>query len=263
MAEIAASSVKALRERTGQGMMECKKALMEADGDIEAAVEILRKKGLVAAEKKAGRATKEGLVDVSEGSGSAAMVEVVCETDFCSRNDAFKEMVHRVAQMASAAEADGPVEATEEIKAAVQEAFAKIGENMSYSRGVKISAPAVGHYIHHNNKVGVLVGVQGEIDAETLLGLCMHIAFADPMGIAPEDIPADVIERERRIAAEQAAQTGKPAPVIEKIVQGKLRKFLATNALLEQAFVKDEEKKVKQVLGPAKVTAFARFAVGE
>lgn len=243
--------------------MECKKALTEADGDIEAAVEILRKKGLLAAETKASRATKEGLVAVCQTQGSAAMVEVVCETDFCARNDTFQEMVRRVAELAAGSEGDGAVEANEQINAAVQECLAKIGENMSYSRGAKVSAPTVGHYIHHNNKVGVVAGIEGEIDAETLRDLCMHIAFADPMGVTTDDIPADIVERERRIASEQAAATGKPPQVIEKIVAGKLQKFLAANALLEQAFVKDEEKKVKQILGQAKVTAFARFAVGQ
>jgi len=263
MAEINAATVKALRERTGQGMMECKKALIEADGDVAAAVEILRKKGLLAAEKKAGRATKEGLVAVCQGEGTAAMVEVVCETDFCARNDTFQEMVQRVAELAAANEGDGPVEATDQINAAVQQCLAKIGENMSYGRGAKISAPTVGHYVHHNKKVGVVAGVEGDIDADSLRDLCMHIAFADPMGITTEDIPPDVVERERRIAAEQAAATGKPPQVIDKIVEGKLRKFLAANALLEQVFVKDEQKKVKQLLGQAKITAFARFAVGK
>jgi elongation factor Ts len=261
MAEITAATVKALRERTGQGMMECKKALVQTDGDMDAAVELLRKKGLAAAEKKAGREAKEGLVAVHRTDGGAVMVEVVCETDFCARNEEFQKMVEAVASLAAAAP-DGPVEGTEEIDQAVQACFNKIGENMRYGRGVKISAPTVGHYLHHNRKVGVVVGVEGEIPPETLNELCMHIAFADPMALTVDEIPAEVVEREKRIAAEQAAEAGKPPQVIEKIVQGKVRKFLATQALLEQSFVKDEKKKVKDVLGDAKVKTFARFAIG-
>ncbi|KPK82782.1 MAG: hypothetical protein AMJ81_09220 [Phycisphaerae bacterium SM23_33] len=262
MAEITAAKVKALRERTGQGMMECKKALVETEGDMDAAVELLRKRGLAAAEKKAGREAKEGLVAVCRSDGGAAMVEVVCETDFCARNEEFQKMVEVVASLAAAAP-EGPVEATKEISQVVQACFNKIGENMRYSRGVKISAPTVGHYLHHNRKVGVVVGLEGEIAPETLNELCMHIAFADPMAITLDEIPAEVVERERRIAAEQAAEAGKPPQVVEKIVQGKVRKFLTTQALLEQAFVKDEKKKVKEILGQAKVKTFARFAIGQ
>ena len=134
---------------------------------------------------------------------------------------------------------------------------------MRYSRGVKIEAPTVGTYVHHNGKVGVLVGVEGEISAELLSDLCMHIAFADPMAATTDEVPADVVERERRLAAEQAAESGKPAQVVEKIVAGKVAKFLAGNALMEQPFVKDEKKKVKEVLGPAKVSGFVRFQVGQ
>jgi len=262
MAEITAAQVKALRDMTGQGMMECKKALAEAGGEIEAAVDLLRKKGLIKAEKKSARQTAEGLVAVHVDSGSAAMVEVVCETDFCARNDEFKAMVQQVAALAAGGP-DGDVQATDEIDQAVQACFAKVRENMRYSRGVKLSAATVGRYIHHNGKVGVLVGVEGEIAPETLSDLCMHIAFTDPMAISTDEVPADVVEREQRLASEEAAETGKPPEIVEKIVQGKVRKFLAENALLEQPFVKDDKKKVKQVLGQAKVTGFARFAVGE
>ncbi len=263
MSEITAATVKALREKTGQGMMECKKALQQADGNMERAVDILRKKGLVSAEKKAGRQTREGLVAVCEGSDSAAMVEVACETDFCARNEVFRAMVQKVAELALAAPADGAVDAGDEIQSAVQAAFEKIGENMRYSRGVKLSGAAIGSYVHHNHKVGVLLAVDGDIEPQTLQDLCMHIAFSDPMGLTTDDVPSEAVERERKIAAEQAAESGKPAQIVQKIVEGKVRKFLAANALLEQPFVKDEQKKVKQVLGPARVTAFARFAVGE
>ncbi len=261
MAEITAAVVKSLREETGQGMMECKKALQETDGDVEAAMGLLRKKGLAMAEKKAARTTSEGLVAIKQTEGSAVIVEVQSETDFCARNEVFQAMVADVAAMAIEG-ADGKVEATDAINECVQATLSKIGENMKYVRGFKISAPKIGMYLHHNNKVGVLVGIEGDIDEETLSGLCMHIAFSDPMGISADDVPADIVERERKFAVEQAVESGKPKEIAEKMVEGKMRKFLASKALLEQAYVRDEQKKVKEILGDAKVTAFARFSVG-
>ena len=262
MAEITATMVKALREQTQQGMMECKKALQEAGGDLDAAKDILRKKGLATAEKKAARDTKEGLVAIRDGGDAATMIEILCETDFCARNDDFRSMVAEVAELASAVGRDGPIEATEEIAAAVQACLAKTGENMSYARGVRISAPRVGTYLHHNNKVGVLVGVDGDLDDQTLADLCMHIAFSDPVGITVDDIPADVVEKEKKFAMEEAMESGKPAEIAEKMVTGKIRKFLAGKALLEQPFVRDDKKKVKDILGEVTVTAFARYAIG-
>ncbi|MBN1555906.1 MAG: translation elongation factor Ts [Phycisphaerae bacterium] len=264
MAEITAALVKQLREDTGLGMMDCKKALEEARGDIDVAKDALRKKGLATAEKKAGRATKEGLVamKVADDRSTAAMIEVQCETDFCARNEQFQTMVTDLAEMAYEA-SDGAVAATDAMSQRLQDTLAKIGENMSYARGVKISAPLVGKYLHHNNKVGVVVGLNGKVDDETLNDLCMHIAFANPMGIVPEDIPADLVAKEREIAKQQAMDSGKPEDIAEKMVDGKIKKFLAERALMEQPFVKDDKKQVKQVLGGVKVTAFARFAVGE
>jgi len=263
MAEITAGMVKTLREQTGAGMMDCKKALAEAAGDMAAAQEILRKKVGAKVEKKAGRQTSEGLVAIAQAPDgkSATMVEVLCETDFCARNDEFKAMV---AEMLSAAEAqgEGATDLTADMKEKVDATLAKIGENMSFSRGVKIAAPCVGSYLHHNNKVGVLVGVDKEVPSETLSELCMHIAFSDPMGISPDDIPADLVEKEKQYAMQEAIDSGKPAEIAEKMVEGKIRKFLAANALMEQPFVKDEKKAVKEVLGGATVTAFARFAIG-
>jgi elongation factor Ts len=261
MAEITAATVHALRKETGQGMMECKKALEESNGDVEAARDILRKKGLVKAEKKAERTTGEGLVAIKTLDGAAAMVEVRCETDFCARNEQFQAMVAAVLDLAAEAPA-GDIPPTEAISGLVQGALAKIGENMSYARGVKIEAPLVGTYLHFNKKVGVIVGVDGELSEEDLSGLCMHIAFADPMGTTPEDIPADVVEKERQFATQEAIDSGKPPEIAEKIVTGKMRKFLAARALVEQDYVRDDKIKVKQVLGGATVTAFVRFAVG-
>jgi elongation factor Ts len=261
MAEITAAMVKALREDTGQGMMECKKALQEAGGDVEQARDILRKKGLVKAEKKADRATSEGLIAIKAGDGSAVMVEARCETDFCARNEQFQTMLARLVELADQAPA-GPVEATDAMRDAVQAALAKIGENMSYARGVKIQAQRIGTYLHHNRKVGVIVGLDRDLPDEVVNDLCMHIAFADPMGIRPEDIPAALVEKEKQFARQEAIDSGKSPEIAEKMVTGKIRKFVADRALLEQVFVRDDKKKVKDILGGAAVTAFARFAVG-
>ncbi len=264
MAEITASMVKNLREETGQGMMECKKALAETKGDMQAAKDLLRARGLVKAEKKAARAASEGLVDIvtSTDGKTGTMVEVTCETDFTARNDVFKGMVADVANMAAKASA-GEVAASAEMTAAVQAAFDKIGENMKYVRGVKVAGEQVGGYKHHNGKVGVLVALKGKVTPTLLSELCMHIAFHRPIGIKAEDIPAEVIEHEKAVAKAQAIEQGKPEAIAEKMVVGKVRKFCEENCLLEQKFIKDEEKTVKQVLGGAEVLAFARYEVGE
>jgi len=266
MAEITAAMVKALREETGLGMMDCKKALDETKGDVEKAKDLLRKKGAIKAEQKSARATSEGLVCIVQTSDklSAAMVEVRCETDFCARNEIFSGMVAKVADMALKAPA-GKVEASSEITTAVQTVLAQIGENMSFARGVKVSASRIGTYLHHNRKVGVLVGVEGEVADDVLADLCMHIAFADPMGISVDDVPADVVAKEKQLATEAAIASGKPADIAEKMVSGKMRKFLEERALIEQLHAREDKygkKKVKEILGAAKVTAFARFAVG-
>jgi len=263
MAEITATMVKALREETGQGMMECKKALQETGGDPEAAKDLLRKKGAIKAEKKADRSTAEGLVRIrlSDDGTTATMVEVQCETDFCARNDEFQAMADQVAGLA-AAESAGQVAATDAIAQAVQDCLNKIGENMSYARGVKVAGEAVGSYLHHDDKKGAIVAVSGNADAETLKKLCQHIVFANPMGLTADDVPADLVEKERQFARDEAAESGKPAGIVEKMVEGKVRKFLAANALLEQPFIHDEKTKVKDILDGATVTAFARYAVG-
>lgn len=262
MAEITAAMVKALREATGQGMMECKKALTESDGDMEKAKDLLRARGQVKAEKKAARATSEGLVELRADTSGVTMVEVVCETDFTARNDEFKSMVADVADLAAASPA-GEVPATDQIAARVQAAFEKIGENMGYTRGVKLTGDQVGCYKHHNNKVGVAVALNGSIDETVLSELCMHIAFHNPMAVAADDIPEEVIEREKAVAKAQAMEQGKPAEIAEKMVIGKIRKFREQNCLLEQPFIKDETRTVKEVLGDATVASFVRYEVGE
>ncbi|MBS3733626.1 MAG: translation elongation factor Ts [Phycisphaerae bacterium] len=265
MAEITASMVKALRDETGQGMMDCKKALQESGGDVDAARDLLRKKGLVTAEKKAGRATAEGMIAVATAPDetAAAMVEVQCETDFVVRNEDFRVMVSDLATQALETGTAGAIAATEAMSERLQQALATIGENMGYARGVRIAAPRVGTYVHHNDQVGVIVGIDGDVDDETLTNLCMHIAFADPVGVTPEDVPGELVEKEKKFAEQEAAESGKPPEIIEKIVTGKVRKFLADKALLEQPYVRDDKQKVKDILGGATVTQFARFAVGQ
>ena len=255
--------VKALRDETSQGMMECKKALQETDGDMEAAKDLLRKTGSVKAEKKAERSTSEGLVRIrlADDGKSATMVELQCETDFCSRNEEFQAMADKVADLAAAC-GEGVIEATDDITACVQDCLNKIGENMSFARGMKVAGNRTGSYLHHNNKVGVLVAVDGDCDDDLLTKLCQHIAFANPMGLSADDVPAELVDKERAFAREEAAESGKPAEIIEKMVEGKVRKFLAANALLEQAFIHDEKTKVRDILGGATLKAFARFSVG-
>ena len=260
MADITAAMVKALRDETGLGMMECKKALAENNGDVETAKDALRAKGMATAEKRATRDTKEGVVLIVSDETQATMVEVLCETDFCSRNDEFQAMAKEVSEMAVQAD-EGDIPASDEINARVQATLAKIGENMSYSRGVKICAETIGTYAHHNGKVGVIVGINGKLDEETLAGLCMHIAFADPMGITGDDVPEELVAKEKQIAMAQAVESGKNEEIAEMMVVGKMKKFIASKALIEQAYVRDDKKQVKEILGDATIKAFARFSI--
>ena len=267
MAEVTAALVKQLREETLLGMMDCKKALDETKGDIEAARELLRSKGLATAVKKAGRTTAEGLVGIkiADDAKSGAIVEVLCETDFCARNEEFQAMVVALTEMAFDAAA-GAVSSSDAMTETLQACLAKIGENMSYGRGKKIVAEKVGSYKHHNNMVGVIVGVDADVDAEVLADVCMHIAFSNPMGINTEDIPADLVAKEKAFAVQEAVDSGKPLEIAEKIVEGKMRKFLEERALMEQLIAREDKygkKKVKDVLGGAKVIDFIRIAVGE
>ena len=264
MGQITAAMVKELRDSTGLGMMDCKNALEENSGDIAAATDWLRTKGLATAEKKSGRATKEGLVaiKIADDNKSAAIIEVQCETDFCARNEEFQKMVASVLEMAFATPNDGKIDPTDNISECVQETLSRIGENMNYTKGMKISGDQIGSYMHHNNKVGVIVALKGSVDGDTLTGLSQHIAFANPMGITTDDIPGEIVTKEREIAKQQAIESGKPIEIAEKMVEGKIRKFLAERALVEQQYVKDDKKKIKEILGDAQIIAFARFAVG-
>ena len=289
MAEITASLVKELREKTGAGMMDCKKALNETQGDLEGAVDWLRKKGLAAAAKKSGRVAAEGLVAVATAGTKGAVVEVNAETDFVARNDKFQAFAAKAAELALTTAGD-----VETLKAAtypgtshtVQDELtsliATVGENMNLRRAVtlSVSAGVVVSYVHSAiapglGKIGVLVALESTGDTAKLADLgkqiAMHIAAARPDALDIADVDSSSLERERNVLAEQARASGKPEAIIEKMVEGRVRKYYEEVCLLEQTYVIDGETKVRKVVenaakdigAPVKVTAFTRFALGE
>ena len=271
---ISAALVKELRERTGSGMMECKKVLVEADGDIDAAIELMRKRGLAKADKKADRVAAEGAIvtAVSADGKQGAMLEVNCETDFVSGGDDFKAFANTVAEKVLT-EQPADVEALlalsfdggRDINTARQELVAKIGENIQVRRFVRYAGDnATIHQYLHGSRIGVMVQIEGGND-ELGRDIAMHVAASKPVCVSPDDMPAEVLEKEKEIFVAQAKDSGKPAEIIEKMVQGRLRKFLAENTLLGQAFVKDPDQTVEKLVkdAGAKVLAFTRFEVGE
>ncbi len=271
---ISAALVKELRERTGAGMMECKKALVETDGDIDAAIEQLRKSGQAKADKKAGRTAAEGriLVATGEADKSAAIVEVNCETDFVAGDanfGAFAEAVSRQvlaerpadvqALAALPLEAGGP-----SVDEARKELVAKIGENIGVRRFDVLEAEGVlGSYLH-GNRIGVVVDLVGG-DTGLARDLAMHIAASRPLCISEEQVSAEVLDKEREIYRAQAAESGKPADIVEKMVAGRVKKFLKENTLVGQPFVKNPDQTVQQLLeqAGARVARFVRYEVGE
>lgn len=278
---ISTKDISDLRARTGAGMMDCKKALEEANGDIPLAGEILRKKGIAKAEKRAGRDASQGLVRIeSTPDGTAgAMLELNCETDFVARTEGFQQLVERLAKHVLS---ESPVGVTfdallaeqmdgKAIAEVVQEFSGKTGEAITLKRVAHFGTKdgTVGSYRHFNAQVGVMVELAGTSSAAAqalAAEIALHIASADPVAVSPADIPTEMIERERRIAEEQVAQEGKPEAIRAKIVEGKLRKFAAERALLEQPFVKDESMTIGQMVAKvsgARVVRFARFKVGE
>lgn len=285
MTAITAALVKELRDATGAGMMDCKKALGETNGDIEAAIDWLRTKGIAKADKKAGRTAAEGLVGVNASGKDAVVVEINSETDFVARNEAFQELVSKVA--GAALGTDGSVDAIaaadvggESVDAAIKEAIATIGENMTLRRSAKLSVTsgAVATYVHNAvapnlGKLGVLVAIEttGDADAAAAIGrqIAMHVAATNPLAIDSSDLDQAVVEREKAIFSEQAKASGKPDNIIEKMVEGRIRKFYEEVCLLKQAFVINPDQTVEQALAeagigaPAKVSAMVRFALGE
>jgi elongation factor Ts len=287
MANITAGMVKELRESTGAGMMDCKAALTETNGEMEAAVDWLRKKGLSKAAKKAGRVAAEGLIGLKVAGSKGVLVEVNSETDFVARNDLFQGLVQMIADVALDAGTD-----VEKIKAAkagsitigesINDTIAKIGENMSLRRAAALAVKqgVVGRYVHNSvseglGKIGVLVGLEsaGKVDELNALGrmVAMHVAASNPQAVDSAGLDPAVVAREKDVLAEKFRAQGKPANVIDKIVESGLKTFYKEVCLLEQAYVHDPDKTVAQALkeaegkvgGPIKVTGFVRFALGE
>ena len=287
MTAITAGMVKDLREKTGAGMMDCKSALNETSGDMEAAVDWLRKKGLAKAAKKAGRVAAEGLIGVATAPGKAVMVEVNSETDFVARNADFQKLVSGIAEVALST--DGSVEKIlaaklggQTVEDAVKAAVATIGENITLRRAalLTVGSGAVATYVHNAvapglGKIGVMVGFESNGDEGKLHALgrqvAMHVAAANPLAVRSDELDQDVVARERAIFADQARASGKPEAIIEKMVEGRIRKFYEEVVLLAQNFVVDPEKTVekalkdseKEVGGPIHVSKFVVFRLGE
>ena len=289
MAEITASLVKELREKTGAGMMDCKKALTETSGDLEGAVDWLRKKGLAAAAKKAGRVAAEGLVAVATADTVGAVVEVNSETDFVARNERFQAFANEAARQALTGNGDLNTllqaqypETGRTIAEEVTHMVATIGENMNLRRisRIEVGSGVVASYVHNAlapnlGKIGVLVGLESTGDRDRLAELgrqiAMHIAAARPEAVNIEDVDSTSLDRERNVLADQARASGKPEEIIAKMVEGRLRKYYEEVVLLEQVYVIDGENKVRKVVetvakeigAPIKVVGFTRFVLGE
>jgi elongation factor Ts len=271
---ITAALVKELRERTGAGMMECKKTLVETDGDIDAAIELMRKSGMAKADKKAGRVAAEGTIAMARSADGkqAVLVEVNCETDFVAKGDDFTAFASKVAERAlatGAATAEALLETAIEdggksVEETRKELIAKIGENISVRRVSRVeSSGVVGAYLH-GTRIGVLTALEGG-DEELARDIAMHVAASKPICVSADDVPAEVIEKEKEIFSAQAAESGKPADIIEKMVSGRINKYLKEITLLGQPFVKDPDQTVEKLLASkgAKVTGFQRLEVGE
>jgi len=287
VAEITAQAVKALRESTGAGMMDCKKALAEADGDLERAVEVLRERGLAKAGKRAGRETSEGAIALALESTVGGLVELGCETDFVAKTPDFQALAESLARvLAEDSSIDSPAALLDahlegrKVSEQIAETVGKVGENIVPKRVARLEvdgAGRVGGYVHAGGKLGVLVGLRTDAagDAADALAkdVAMHVAAADPSPVAVDrdGVSPELIQKEREILKRQAEQEGKPEKVVEKIVEGRIRKYYAEVCLLEQAFVKDPdqtvgallEKAAEQLGAPISVTGFVRFRLGE
>lgn len=273
MAEITAALVKELRERTGSGMMECKRALQETGGDIEAAVELMRKAGQAKADKKASRIAAEGLIVIRQATGAAAMVEINCETDFVTKNDDFRAFADAVAETVLSNEpADLDALLTlrmangQSVEQNRRDCIARIGENINVRRFARLASArgVLGCYLH-GARIGVLVELEGG-DADLAKDVAMHVAASRPLCVGADQVPADLVAKEREIYAAQAAASGKPAHIVEKIVEGKLRDYYEAVTLLGQPFIKAEDKQsVENLLKArkAQVIRFERFELGE
>jgi elongation factor Ts len=273
MAAITASMVKELRTMTGAGMMECKKALAETDGDMDAAVEFLRKKGMAGADKKAGRVAAEGVIAiaVSDDKKKGAIAEVNCETDFVAKGDDFKDFANEVVSIALEKDIVDPEAILNEKMASGltvderrRELIAKIGENMTIRRIGELETTGIVGSYQHGEKIGVIVAIEGG-DEALARDIAMHIAATNPQALDADSLDPAVVEKERNFQIEQAKESGKPMEIIEKMIEGRMRKFLSEITLVGQAFVKDPDQTIEKLLkaNNAKVVDFIRFEVGE
>ena len=266
---MSAALVKELRERTGLGLLECKKALAAADGDIDKAIEELRKSSGMKAAKKAGRTAADGVVAarVADDGSYGVLVEVNSETDFVARDENFLAFVKKVVDAAfSGKQTDVPALMEGELEAAREALVQKIGENIGVRRIELVDAGegVIGAYVHGNNRIAVLTELQGG-DQDLAKDVAMHVAAVNPQVVSPDDMPEDVVSKEKEIFTAQAAESGKPPEIIEKMIGGRIKKFLAENSLVEQAFVKDPDVTVGKLVSGAgaSVSSFVRFEVGE
>jgi elongation factor Ts len=266
---MSASQVKELRERTGLGLLECKKALAAANGDIDAAIEELRKSSGMKAAKKAGRTAADGVVAarVADDGSYGVLVEVNSETDFVARDEGFLAFVKQVLDAAFAARSEDVAALMDgDLEAARQALVQKIGENIGVRRAAIVSAAdgVVGAYVHGNNRIAVLVELASG-DQDLARDVAMHVAAVNPQVVKPEDMPEEVVAKEKEIYTAQALESGKPAEIVEKMIGGRIKKFLAENSLVEQPFVKDPDVTVGKLVAAAgaMVASFARFEVGE
>ena len=274
MAQITASLVKELRERTGAGMMDCKKALTQTDGDIDAAIDYLRENGIAKAAKKADRIAAEGLSYIEVKGNKAVILEINSETDFVAKNEKFVALVKNVAEAILAAEPATLEEALQveaqggTVEAVINEGIATIGEKLSLRRFEVLSksdADAFGAYSHMGGRIGVLTLVEGSTDEEAAKDVAMHIAALAPKYLDESEVPADVLEHEKKVLTEQALNEGKPANIVEKMIVGRINKFLEEITVVNQKFVKDDSFTVEKFLASkgGKLAKFVRYEVGE
>ena len=271
---ITAQMVKELREKTGAGMMDCKKALVNTDGDFEAAIDFLREKGLAAAGKKADRIAAEGTTYILEKGNEAILVEINAETDFVAKNDKFVALVEELsAHLLATKPADVEAALETEINGVkvsdyISTAIATIGEKISLRRfeiKTKTDADSFGSYLHMGGRIGVLVVLEGSTDASAAKDIAMHIAAINPTYVSREEVSADEVERERKVLTEQALNEGKPENIVAKMVEGRLGKYFEDICLLDQTFVKNSDQKVRDFVKSTggNVSSFSRYAVGE
>ncbi len=274
MAQITASLVKELRERTGAGMMDCKKALTQTDGDIDAAIDYLRENGIAKAAKKADRIAAEGLSYIEVKGNKAVILEINSETDFVAKNEKFVALVKNVAEAILAAEPATLEEALQvevqggTVEAVINEGIATIGEKLSLRRFevvTKTDADAFGAYSHMGGRIGVLTLVEGSTDEEAAKDVAMHIAALAPKYLDESEVPADVLEHEKKVLTEQALNEGKPANIVEKMIVGRINKFLEEITVVKQKFVKDDSFTVEKFVASkgGKLAKFVRYEVGE